>query len=180
MAAQPFFKVLLFHFALLASTSIMGQTSKIVSGSTDFSVKFVLGTCEGTFDAPKGEAIFDEKKPESALFNITVSAESFKTSISARDKDMKSEKYFFVTKYPNIHFKSSKVEKKGEAYAATGTLTIRDVSKTVTLPFNAKKNNDGGYALSSTFDINRLDYKIGEKNWKLKDIVTVTLKAVIK
>ncbi len=81
---------------------------------------------------------------------------------------------------PNIHFKSSKVEKKGDQYQAIGTLTIRDVSKTVTLPFDAKKNADGSYAISSTFDINRLDYKVGESNWKLKDVVTVTMKAVIK
>jgi hypothetical protein len=50
----------------------------------------------------------------------------------------------------------------------------------VTLPFDAKKNADGGYSLTSTFDVNRLDYKIGEKDWKLKDIVTVNLQATIK
>ena len=93
---------------------------------------------------------------------------------------MKSDKYFWVEKYPDIHFKSSKVEKKGDKYQATGTLTMRDVSRTVTLPFDAKKNSDGSYALTSSFDINRLDYKIGEKDWKLKDIVTVNLQATIK
>ena len=93
---------------------------------------------------------------------------------------MKSEKYFYVSKYPDIHFKSNKVEKKGGNYEATGSMTIRDVSKTVTLPFEAKKNADGTYALSSTFEINRLEYKLGEKDFKLKDIVTVDLKAIIK
>ena len=45
---------------------VSAQTSKIVSGSTKFSVKFILGTCNGTFDAPRGEAIFNEKNPENA------------------------------------------------------------------------------------------------------------------
>lgn len=159
---------------------VSAQTSKIVSGSTKFSVKFILGTCNGTFDAPRGEAVFSEKNPESAQFDVRIAANTFKTNNNSRDKDMKSDKYFWVEKYPDIHFKSSKVEKKGDKYQATGTLTMRDVSKTVTLPFDAKKNADGSYALTSSFDVNRLDYKIGEKDWKLKDIVTVNLQATIK
>lgn len=172
---------LLALWLVLAITgNVTAQTSKIISGSTRFSVKFILGTCEGTFDAPRGEAVFNEKSPENASFDIRVAAGSFKTNSNARDKDMKSDKYFWVEKYPDIRFRSSRVEKKGAGYQATGTLTMRDVSKTVTLPFDAKKNADGSYALTSTFEVNRLDYKIGDKDWKLKDIVTVNLQAIIK
>ncbi|MCF0061254.1 YceI family protein [Dyadobacter chenwenxiniae] len=167
-------------FAFIVSNMAFGQTSKVISGSTNFKVKYVLGTCDGTFDAPKGEAVFNEKSPENASFNIDIAANTFKTGNNSRDKDMKSEKYFDVEKYPNIHFKSTKVEKRSGKYEATGKLTIRDVTKTVTLPFEAKKNSDGTYALSSTFEVNRLDYKVGTKDWKLKDVVTVDLKAVIK
>ena len=165
---------------MLSFSAVQAQTSKIVSGSTAFSVKYVLGTCNGTFDAPEGTAIFDEKNVSASSFNVTVPAGSFNTGNNARDKDMKSEKYFFVSKYPDIRFKSSKVEKDGTRYKATGTLTIRDVSKTVTFPFEAKKNTDGTYAVSASLEINRLDYNIGEKDWKLKDMVKVDLKAVIK
>jgi polyisoprenoid-binding protein YceI len=172
---------ILFVLLLWTTTNyVRAQTSTIISGSTDFSIRFVLGTCYGTFQGPKGEARFDEKHPEEAFFDITVAAATFNTNSNLRDKDMKSEKYFFVTKYPNIHFKSSKVERKDGNYIATGTLTIRDVAKKVILPFEAKKNNDGTYSLSSTFDLNRLDYHVGDKNWKLKEVVTVKLKAVIK
>lgn len=171
----------LFTFVIILSfCSAQAQTTRIVSGSTNFRVKFILGTCDGTFDAPKGSAVFDEGNLKNSSFNISIAASSFKTNNNSRDKDMKSEKYFFVSKYPEIRFKSSKVEKTGGQYQATGTLTIRDVSKTVTLPFLAKKNNDGGYSLSAKFDINRLDYNIGSKDWKLKDIITVDLKAEIR
>ncbi|WP_159472272.1 YceI family protein [Dyadobacter sp. 3J3] len=170
----------IFILSILAFLQAPAQTSKVTSGSTDFSVKFVLGTCNGTFDAPKGSAIFDPNNLNASAFNLTIAANSFKTNSNGRDKDMKSDKYFDVAKYPEIRFKSSKIEKKGDKYQAIGTLTIRDVSKTVTLPFDAKKNADGSYAVSGTFDINRLDYKVGESNWKLKDVVTVTVKAVIK
>lgn len=174
------FQVIGFFLAFLGSNIAFGQTSKIVSGSTDFKVKYILGTCEGTFAAPKGEAVFNERSPENASFDIKIAASTFETGNDSRDKDMKSDKYFAVEKYPNIHFKSSKVEKKNGQYEATGKLTIRDVTKSVTLPFEAKKNADGTYALASKFEINRLDYKVGTKDWKLKDVVTVDLKAIIK
>jgi polyisoprenoid-binding protein YceI len=161
------------------STVTNAQTSRVVSGSTNFSVKFVLGTCDGTFDAPKGTAVFDENNPGKSSFNLTIDASSFQTGNKTRDKDMKSEKYFHVAKFPEIRFKSSKIEKSGNNYRASGTLIIRDVSKNVTLPFDAKKNKDGGYTLSSQFEVNRLDYQIGEKDWKLKDIVTVKIVAEI-
>lgn len=173
-------KVFLVLLLSLLGNSAFSQTLKIISGSTNFSVKFIFGTCKGTFDSPKGKTVFNEKNPESSEFDLTIAAATFDTGNNTRDKDMKSEKYFFVSKYPEIHFKSSKIEKKSAGYQATGTMTIRDVSKTVNLPFEAKKNADGSYALSSTFEINRLDYKVGEKDFKLKDVVTVNLKAIIK
>lgn len=173
--------LLLFFGFFVGLTGIaQAQTNKIISGETHFSVKFVLGTCDGTFDAPKGNAIFNENNLNASAFDVTVATNTFKTNNKSRDKDMKSEKYFFVSKYPEIHFKSSKIEKKDIHYQATGKLTIRDVTKTVTLPFEAIKNNDGSYALSSTFEINRLDYKVGQKDWKLKDVVTVKIKAIIR
>lgn len=176
---KRFFSILII-LSLLTMGWVGAQTSKIVSGSTNFSVKFILGICEGTFDAPKGSAIFNAANPAASAFNMTIAANSFKTNNQTRDKDMKSEKYFFVSKYPEIHFKSTQIEKKGANYLATGTLTIRDVSKTVSLPFEASKNNDGGYTLTSKFEINRLDYKVGQKDWKLKDVVTVHMKANVR
>jgi polyisoprenoid-binding protein YceI len=172
--------IFVFVLTLLAYLEAPAQTSKVISGSTDFSVKFILGTCNGTFDAPKGSANFDPNNLNTSAFNLSVATNSFKTNSNSRDKDMKSDNYFDVAKYPEIRFKSSKIEKKGDKYQAIGSLTIKDVSKTVTLPFEAKKNADGSYSLNSTFEINRLDYKVGESNWKLKDVVTVTMKAVIK
>ncbi|MCF2491550.1 YceI family protein [Dyadobacter sp. CY347] len=172
--------IISFLFVLTGLNVALSQTSKVVSGSTEFKVKYVLGTCNGTFDAPKGSAVFNEKSPENASFDMNIAASTFDTGNNSRDKDMKSDKYFDVAKYPNIHFKSTKVEKKNGKYEATGKLTIRDVTKTVSLPFDAKKNTDGTYALSSSFEINRLDYNVGTKDWKLKDVVTVDLKAIIK
>lgn len=174
------YKFVLFAFILMEAGACFAQQSQMVSSSTNFSVKFILGTCKGSFEGPTGKILFNEKNPESSSFDLSIDVNSFNTNNNTRDKDMKSDKYFHVSKYPKIRFKSSKVEKKGDKYQTTGTLTMKDISKTVTLPFEANTNADGTISLSSTFEVNRLDYNIGAKDWKLKDIVTVTLKAIIK
>ncbi len=71
------FKFVVLIFAVLAFCQTHAQTSKVVSGSTDFSVKFILGTCNGTFDAPKGGAIFDPNNLNASAFNLTIAANSF-------------------------------------------------------------------------------------------------------
>ena len=101
--------IFVFVLTLLTYLEAPAQTSKVISGSTDFSVKFILGTCNGTFDAPKGSANFDPNNLNTSAFNLSVATNSFKTNSNSRDKDMKSDNYFDVAKYPEIRFKSSKI-----------------------------------------------------------------------
>jgi polyisoprenoid-binding protein YceI len=151
------------------------QTNPILSGSTKFKVKFIFGTCSGTFDAPNGKVQFKESELDKSYFDLKVPVESFNTSISRRDKDMKSDAYFNVAKYPDIHFKSTKVYKKGDAFETIGMMKIKDVSKEVILPFTAEKQSDGSTLLKSNFTINRLDYKVGEKSKKMKEEVELEM-----
>ena len=64
-----------------------------------------------------------------------ISTPSITTDNERRDGRLKSADFFDVAKYPEITFKSTKVEKTADRYAATGLLTTKDVSKEVRLPF---------------------------------------------
>lgn len=166
---------LLTFLCLFLFTHGQAQNNPILSGSTKFGVKFIFGTCNGTFDPPSGKVQFKESDLDKAYFDLKVPVESFNTRISRRDKDMKSADYFDVAKYPYIHFKSTKVYKKGNAYETVGMMTIKDVSKEVILPFTAEKQSDGSMLLKSNFMINRLDYKVGEKSKKMKEEVQLEM-----
>jgi polyisoprenoid-binding protein YceI len=167
--------VLLTLIYMFVCLGVQAQNNPILSGSTKFKVKFIFGTCKGTFDPPSGKVQFKESELEKAFFDLKVPVESFDTNLERRDKDMKSAAYFNVEKYPDIHFKSTKVYKKGEVYEAVGMMHIKDVSKEVVLPFTAEKQSDGSTLLKSNFMINRLDYKVGEKSKKMKEEVELEM-----
>ena len=165
---------------LISWTSAGAQTSNVVSGKTSFSIKYWAGTCDGSFDAPKGKMKFDPAKPDATEIDVTIAAGSFKTGNSTRDKDVKAKKYLDVSAHPQISFRSSKVINKGGTYYAEGTLTIKGVAQRASIPFKATKNGDGSYSISSSFTLNRLDFKVGESTMTMKNIVTLNISAVIK
>jgi polyisoprenoid-binding protein YceI len=173
-------RVVLLILMLIGSATAGAQTADVISGKTSFSVKYWAGTCEGSFDAPKGKMKFDPAKPEATEIDVTISTASFKTGSNMRDKDVKDKKYLDAAAHPQISFKSNKVTNKGGTYYADGTLTIRGAAQRVFLPFKATKNSDGSYAISSDFTLNRLDFKVGESTSTLKNIVTLSISAVIK
>jgi polyisoprenoid-binding protein YceI len=165
---------------LLLPLMMQAQTSAVVSGKTEFSIKYWAGTCEGTFNAPRGTMKFDAAKPEATVIDVTIPAGSFHTGNNMRDKDVKAKKYLDAASFPQISFKSSKVFFKEGTYYANGTLKIKGVSKSVQLPFKATKNKDGSYAVTSKFIIDRTEFNVGEKGATMKNEVRMNISAVIK
>ena len=55
------------------------------------------------------------------------------TNNSDRDKHLRSGDFFESEKFPKLNFKSSTIEKKGDVFVMTGDLTIKDITRTVTL-----------------------------------------------
>jgi polyisoprenoid-binding protein YceI len=91
--------------------------------------------------------------------------ESIDTGVEARDKHLRTADFFEVEKYPEMTFKSTKVERKGKAYILTGDLTLKGVTKQVVLPFSitgaikdARGNTRIGIAAQTKLD--RRDYGI--------------------
>ncbi|ELR73223.1 YceI family protein [Fulvivirga imtechensis AK7] len=100
---------------------------------------------------------------EDAKVNATIETASITTNNLERDKHLKDEDFFHVEKFPEIKFKSTSFKKVGEnKYRVTGDLTIRDITKPVTLETDfggivsiSDKKKAGFTARGS---INRFDY----------------------
>ncbi|NVJ89484.1 MAG: YceI family protein [Flavobacteriaceae bacterium] len=84
-----------------------------------------------------------------------------------------SSDFFDVEKYPTSKFIITKVEDKGDKLHVTGNLTIKDVTKSVTIPATLSSENGVTTFKSETFNINRADFnvKYGSKSFfdNLKD-----------
>ena len=127
---------------LLAGMALAADTFEIdpAHSAANFRVKHMLiSTVQGRFSKVSGTIVFDEKDPSKCSVEATIKSDSITTDNEARDKHLKSADFFDVEKYPEITFKSKKVEKRGEQWVAIGTLTMRGVSKDIELPFEVNK-----------------------------------------
>jgi polyisoprenoid-binding protein YceI len=137
----------------------------LVHSSVEFSVKHnMVSTVKGEFDTFSGEIMLDEKDLSNSSVMVTIETASINTGNDGRDKHLKSADFFDAANNVEITFKSTRVEKKGMGFVAHGMLTMRGVSKEVSLPFelNGPVNPGRGnlIGVSTALVINRKDYGI--------------------
>jgi polyisoprenoid-binding protein YceI len=122
----------------------------------------------GFFRDFTGSVNFDAKDITKSTVEFTAKATSIDTGVEPRDKHLRSGDFFEVDKYPDITFKSTKVEKKGKGYLLTGDFTLKGVTKSITFPFHiagwlpANDNSAGKMGIAAETSINRRDYGV---NW---------------
>jgi len=144
-----------------------------------FSIKNFGITTGGDFKGLEGEIEFDKANPEKSVFKMSVDAAKVNTGNDSRDGHLRKEDYFDAAKFPKIAFKSEKVESKGGNFVTTGQLTIKGISKTISIPFKAEAKEDG-YLFEGSFLLNRRDFGIGGNSMVLGDNVTVSLSVFAK
>jgi polyisoprenoid-binding protein YceI len=134
-----------------------------------FSARHAMVTkVRGSFREFDGVGYFDADNPDDIHFELTVKAASIDTGNEDRDGHIRSNDFLAMGKYPEIRFKSTNVEKADDdIYRVTGDLTIRGVTKPVTLEVeytgaavDPYGNQRIGFEGSAT--INRKDWGV---NW---------------
>ncbi|MCI1748322.1 MAG: YceI family protein [Acidipropionibacterium sp.] len=89
----------------------------------------------GSFTDFEGTASGNGSDPSSAAVSVTIKTDSFTTGVADRDGHIKSGDFLEVDKYPTIAFASTSASVDGETLELTGDLTIKGVTKSVTIPF---------------------------------------------
>ena len=122
----------------------------------------------GFFRDFTGEVNFDSEDVTKSSVTFKAMATSVDTGVAGRDAHLRRADFFEVEKYPEITFKSTKVEKKGKGWVVTGDLTIKGVTKSVSVPFEiagwlpASERAGMKMGISGETTINRRDFGV---NW---------------
>ena len=134
--------------------------------SVAFSAKHMgVATVRGRFDQVAAALELDDPNdPTTGRGTVTIQAASVNTGSEMRDGHLKNADFLDVEKYPEIVFTLKKVERNGDdTYSVTGDLTIKDVTKEITLGYEHNGsavdpygNVKVGGTLSGT--INRTDW----------------------
>ncbi|MCW2504076.1 MAG: YceI-like protein [Actinomycetia bacterium] len=90
----------------------------------------------GAFNEFEGTAVLDGADPSKSSATITIKAASIDTRNADRDAHLRSNDFFSMDEFPEITFVSTSVEQVDPAnYNVTGDLTIKGITKSVTVPF---------------------------------------------
>ena len=93
----------------------------------------VISSVEGSFNEMEGSISLNEKDFTKSKLNATVKAASIDTGIKKRDDHLRSGVFFQVKKYPELKFVSKSIKGDKKKFKMTGDLTIKGVTKRVTL-----------------------------------------------
>lgn len=132
-----------------------------------FSVKHMMfSTVRGHFNVLSGQLHIDEQNPQNSWVEAQVDASSVDTRDEKRDGHLRSPDFFDVQDYPNITFKSTKIEHAGgNEYNVIGDLTMRGVTKPVT--FKAEYGGQGKNPWGMQVAGLAAKTKINRKEWGL-------------
>jgi len=121
----------------LGGTAYAADTYVLDKGHTEIRFSwshFGVSKMSGLILDYKGALNFDAASPENSKLDFTAKTDSLWTHVEKLDLHLKSPDFFDAAKFPEITFKSTKVEKTGETTGRiTGDLTIKGVTRPVTL-----------------------------------------------
>jgi polyisoprenoid-binding protein YceI len=99
-----------------------------------FQVRHIVTNVTGKFKDFDGQILVDKANPAASSVEFTIQAASIDTNEPKRDEHLRSADFFDVANNPKLTFKSTSVKATGkDVYAVTGDLTMRGVTKPVTL-----------------------------------------------
>jgi len=131
----------------------------------EFSAKHLgMMTVRGHFAEVSAGGEIDVEHPERSRIEATINTASIRTHNEQRDNDLRSSTFLEADKHPTMTFKSTKIEPAGQdRYRMTGDLTIKGVTKPVTLDvvkygefIDERMGHRIGYAAQG--EINRKDF----------------------
>ena len=128
----------------------------------------MVSKIRGGFDDFEGSGFFDADTPSNSRLQLTIKVASIDTRNADRDAHLRTNDFFDMENHPEITFASTSVEAKGDdAFLVTGDLTVRGVTRPVTIDFEHTGaatdpfgNNRVGF--EGRTEVNRKDWGI---NW---------------
>lgn len=168
-------KILLFLSMFIAFSAFTTPTATWERDQPHAQLSFTvthmgLSDVSGTFNNFDVTVTSSKDDFSDAVFNLTADVNSIDTRVEARNNHLKSADFFDVEKYPTMTFKSTAIRKVGKGkYKLTGNLTIRNITKTVTMDLLYRgtmvnpqsKATTAGFQLSGT--LKRSDFDLGPK-----------------
>ena len=178
-------------FKLIASTLVAVLLSFFVvdnlrlqptnGNATDvvtFTIKNFGVNVDGNISGVKGSIDWNAADVTKTTVQLTADVNTINTGIKKRDDHLKKDDFFDVQKHPELTFKSTKVTSMATGgFMAEGNLTIKGITKPVTIPFNVGIAGNQ-YTFKGEFTIDRRGFEVGGSSMTMGDNVKVVFNII--
>lgn len=151
---------LLLALALPGAAMAADYTVQPASSTLGFSNTFQGESFNGQFGQWTAAISYDPANLAASKFDVEVTLASVKTGDSDRDGALPGPDFFDVAKFPKAHFVTTGFRQSGGKVIADGTLTLRGVTKPVSLEVTFKPQGSGA-TLDVAGTLQRLDFGVG-------------------
>jgi polyisoprenoid-binding protein YceI len=151
--------------ALLAASA---QAQQIVPAGSEiaFTSKQMGVPVDGRFKTFAAQVAFDPKKPEAAKIGFTIDLASVTLGAAETEAEVAKPDWFNTKAFPQATFQSAVVKATGPGkFEVSGKLSIKGASQNVVVPVTLAQAGAATTA-SGAFAIKRLDFRIGDGDWK--------------
>ena len=186
MKINPLAATLAVLTALLASTALPARADqKLLAAQSEiaFTSKQMGVPVDGKFRKFDAQLAFDPKQPEAAKIGFTIDLASVSLGTAETEAELAKPDWFNTKSFPQASFQSTAVKALGGGkFEVSGKLAIKSIGRDVVVPVTLLQGGANTTA-SGVFAIKRLDFKIGDGDWKdtsmVADAVQVKFKLVL-
>jgi polyisoprenoid-binding protein YceI len=114
---------------------------------------------DGGFRRFAGEVRLEDGRPETAAGRVTVDIASIDTQNGTRDNHLRSEDFFDARRHPEATLVIGGVRRDGERLLVSGELTLRGVSRPITVPVTLALSG-GAIRVTGDVVVNRQEFGI--------------------
>jgi polyisoprenoid-binding protein YceI len=124
----------------------------------------VVTKVRGRFENVEGHIVTAENPLDSTV-EVSVDLNSVNTNNEMRDNHLRSADFFEIEQFPRMTFRSTGIRQQGEDFVLDGELTIKDVTRPVSLDFEfggiqAHPQMGTRIGASARGEINRKDFNV--------------------
>jgi polyisoprenoid-binding protein YceI len=166
---------LLFALALPCMASAADYALQPSGSTLGFTGSFQGTSFDGQFNKWTAAISYDQAKLATSKFDVMVDLSSAKTGDSDRDSALPGPDFFDTAKYPQAHFVTTGFRQQGSQVIADGNLTLRGVTKPVSLNVTFKPQGSGA-TLDVSGTVNRLDFGVGGGQYKDTSVIAADVK----
>ena len=168
---------------LLAAPAFAGRYAQAPGSTLTFAGSYQGEGFSGRFPGFRTSLSFDPKQLATSRLDVTIPIATVTTGVEDYDSELRGSAFFDSARFPQARYTATRFRALGgNRYAADGTLSLRGISKPVTLTFTWTPG--ARPVLNGKASVPRLAFGVGSGEWAdtalLADAIAVSTRVVLQ